>query len=62
MPSRRTARILADLEDNLVDEGLSEEQAEKLVNAIERKIDKALDEIDEESEAGVPDDSDEGTS
>lgn len=59
MATRKIARILADLEDQLVDEGLSEEQAEKLVNAIEQKIDKALDEIDLEDESEASEDPDE---
>jgi len=40
---RKIGRILADLEDQLVEEGLLEDQADKLVDAIESKIDKWLD-------------------
>jgi len=50
MPTRKIFRLLADLEDLLVEEGLSEEQSEKLVNSIERKIDRQLNEIDGDSD------------
>ena len=59
MTTRKIARILADLEDILVEEGLSDEQAEKLVNAIEQKIDKALDELDGEDDSDESDDREE---
>jgi len=59
MTDRKIARILADLEDLLVDEGLSDEAAEKLVNAIERKIGKALDELDGDDDSDESDDKEE---
>jgi uncharacterized membrane protein YukC len=56
---RKIARVLADLEDLLAEEGLSDEQAEKLVNAIERKIGKALDELDGDDDTDESDDPEE---
>lgn len=47
--TRQVARILADLEDALVEEGLPEDQAETLVDKLERMVDKTLSELDGES-------------
>jgi len=62
MVSRKVARVLADLEDLLVEEGLSDEEAEKLVNAIERKIEKSLDALDEDDDDSEESDEKEETS
>jgi len=59
MASRKVARVLADLEDLLVEEGLSDEEAEKLVNAIERKIEKSLDALDEDDDSEESDEKEE---
>ena len=59
MTTRKVARVLADLEDLLIEEGLTDEQAEKLVNAIEQKIDKALDELDGEDDSDESEDREE---
>jgi len=59
MTTRKVARVLADLEDLLIEEGLTDEQAEKLVNAIEQKIEKALDELDEDDDSDESEDKEE---
>ncbi len=58
MSGRKIGRILADLEDEVIEQGLPAEQAEKLVDAIERKVDKWLDEAIDEGEVDESDDSD----
>lgn len=58
MPTRKVARLLADLEDALVEEGLSEEQAEGLVDRLERKVDKHLAELDGDDGSCESDDKD----
>jgi len=59
MSQRKIARVLADLEDLLVEEGLSDEEAEKLVNAIERKIERCLDALDGDDDSDESEDKDE---
>ena len=49
MARREVARILADLEEALVDAGLSEQAAKDIVDSFEMTIDEAF---DDEAQAG----------
>jgi hypothetical protein len=50
MPTRKTRRILAELEHALVLEGLSEESASEYIDGVEQEIEDLLGEEEDSSE------------
>lgn len=52
---RQTMRALAELEDALVDAGVPEEQAARIVDSFEDKVEECLEDL-EESRVGEPED------